>query len=105
MKGYRKLRKVAITLLEKGLSPKLTYHGKAHSMDVLKRVNFYINHYKLSHHESQLLRLGALYHDLGFTETYMNHEVKSVEILKSYMDDFGCQHSDFIILKGIIMSL
>lgn len=104
MKGYRKLRKVAFNLLSSQLSDKLTYHGIDHTMDVLKRVNFYIRHYEIGHHEAQLLRIGALFHDIGFTQTYQEHEAKGVEILKSYMDEFGCQHSDFIILKGIIMA-
>ena len=104
MKGYRKLRKVAFDLLENKLSKKLTYHGLEHTKKVMKSVNFYIRHYKLSSQEAQLLRIGVLYHDVGFTETYKEHEAKGVEILKKYMDEFGCQHSDFIILKGIIMS-
>ncbi|NNK89917.1 MAG: HD domain-containing protein [Saprospiraceae bacterium] len=104
MKGYIKLRKRAFELLENQLSSKLSYHGIHHTMDVLKTVNFYIRLNKLPRKEAQLLRIAALYHDIGFIETYKEHEKIGVGILKRHMLEFGCDMKDFKILEGLIMS-
>jgi len=104
MKGYRKLRKIAIELLKKGLSDKLSYHGYEHTMAVLKQVNFYIRYYNLSSHEAQLLRIATLFHDIGFVDTYKDHEEKSAELLKDYMNNLGCDPEDFQRIKGMIMA-
>lgn len=104
MKGYRKLRKIALDLLKAGLSNKLSYHGYEHTMAVLKQVNFYIRYYNISHHDGQLLRIATLFHDIGFVDSYKDHEEKSAELLKSYMDKFGCDPADFDKLKGMILA-
>jgi putative nucleotidyltransferase with HDIG domain len=104
MKGYIKLRKKAIELLESNLSKKLTYHGIHHTMDVLNICNDYIRRLKISKKDAQLLRIAALYHDIGFTETYKNHEQKAVEILSRCMKEFDCDMKYFDVLKKLIMA-
>ena len=80
MKGYIKLRKKAIELLSSKLSDKLAYHGMHHTLDVLSICNDYIRRLNISLKDAQVLRIAALYHDIGFTESYKNHEEKSVEV-------------------------
>lgn len=104
MKGYRKLRKIALDILEKKLSNKLSYHGLEHTLSVMKQVNFYIKHYNLSLHEAQLLRIATLFHDIGFIDTYKDHEEKSAQILKDYMEEFKCDPEDYKRLEGMILA-
>ena len=104
MKGYIKLRKKAMELLENGLSKKLAYHGMRHTLDVLNNCNDYIRRLNLTRRDAQLLRVAALYHDIGFTETYKNHEEKGCEILLKYMKEYNCDLKDYQVLKDLIMA-
>lgn len=104
MKGYNKLRQKAITLLSTRLSKKLTYHGLHHTLDVLRVCNSYIRRLNIPTEKAKLLRIAALYHDIGFTNTYKNHEMEGVRILKSHMEEIGCDMRNFNKLEGMIMS-
>ncbi len=105
MKGYIKLRRKALELLQNRLSSKLTYHGIHHTMDVMKTVNFYIRKKKIPTQKAQLLRIAALYHDIGFTETYKEHEAKGVEILRKAMQECGADEKKYFeILASLIMA-
>ena len=104
MKGYIKLRKTAIDLLRSKLSNKLSYHGMHHTLDVLDICNDYIRRLNIPLKDAQYLRISALYHDIGFIETYKNHEEKSVEILRNYMKQYNCEKEDFDIIQKLIMA-
>lgn len=104
MKGYFRLRKHIINGLKAKLSPKLTYHGIHHTMDVLKVTNEYIKRTKISGDDAKLLRIGALLHDFGFTETYKNHEEKGCEIAQEIMPRYGFEQKHIDVVKGMIMA-
>jgi len=104
MVGYNRLRKYAITVLENQLSDDLVYHGIHHTYDVLRYVNFLITTEKVSKHDAKLLRVAAIYHDIGFIEVYRDHEEKGVSILKAKMEELGCDKKDFEKIAGMIMA-
>lgn len=104
MKGYHRLRKHILTGLRERLSSKLTYHGIHHTFDVLKVTNDYLRRNKIVGHNAKLLRIGALIHDYGFTETYKNHEEKGCEIAQEIMPNYGFVQKDIDIVKGLIMA-
>lgn len=104
MVGYNNLRKYAISVLDSQLSEDLVYHGIHHTLDVLKYVNFLIRVENIDSHHAKLLRIAALYHDIGFTETYRDHEEAGVRILKSAMEKFNCDMRDFKKIAGMIMA-
>lgn len=104
MKGYIKLRKKGIEILNTQLSGELFYHGIHHTYDVCNVINQYIRREKINSYQAKLLRIGALFHDIGFTISNQNHEEKSVEIAKKYMTDFGFSKNDFNVVKGLILA-
>jgi len=104
MQGYLKLRKYIKKGLEEKLSDKLTYHGIHHTLDVLDVTNNYIRRNKIRGRDARLLRIGALLHDYGFTETYKDHEVKGCEIAQEIMPEFGFSQKDIDLVKGLIMA-
>lgn len=104
MIGYIRLRSHAIHLLKTKLSDDLAYHGIHHTYDVLRNVNFLIKKENISPERSKLLRIAALYHDIGFIETYRNHEEAGVAILKSAMQEFGCNMKQLKHIEGMIMA-
>ena len=104
MLGYIRLRKFAIELLETKLSKDLVYHGIHHTMEVLQNVNFLIRKENIGLEDSKLLRIAALFHDIGFVNTYKDHEEAGVEILKDAMEQFACDMKQFKKLSSMIMA-
>jgi predicted metal-dependent HD superfamily phosphohydrolase len=102
MTGYFKLRRKALNLLRNELSEDLRYHGIAHTLEVLKVCNAYIRREKVSSYKAQLLRTGALCHDLGFTVSYYDHEEHSVVIAVDLMAQFGYSEKNKNVVIGLI---
>jgi len=104
MQGYLRLRKHIIKGLENNLSDKLTYHGAHHTHDVLRVTNNYLKRERITGRDAKLLRIGALLHDFGFTQTYKDHEAKGCEIAEELMPDYGFTKADIKVVKGLIMA-
>lgn len=102
MKGYIKLRRKIKAILETELPDKLYYHALHHTHDVLKVCNEYIRRDKIKDYDAKLLRIGALLHDIGFTQTYKDHEAKGQDIAQELMSDLGFPQKDIAIVKGLI---
>ena len=102
MKGYIKLRRKVNKILKTKLPDKLYYHALTHTSDVLKVCNQYIRRGKIKPRDAKLLRIGALLHDIGFTETYENHEAKGQEIAQELMEELGFSQKDIDVVKGLI---
>ena len=69
MKGYIKLRKKALDDLNTKLSSKLSYHSVDHTLGALETCELYLKHMNIDARQAKLLRIGILFHDIGFTET------------------------------------
>jgi len=104
LKGYNKLRSIALDKLRNELSKELYYHGIHHTLDALKTSDLYLRHNPLSQHEAKLLRLGILFHDIGFTQSTVDHELKSVSIAEPLLIQHGFPVKDIEIIKGLIMA-
>ena len=104
MQGYLRLRKHIIQGLENNLSDKLTYHGVHHTLDVLRVTNNYLRREKITGRDARLLRIGALFHDFGFTQTYTDHEAKGCELAEELMPEYGFTKADIKVVKGLIMA-
>lgn len=104
MKGYYKIRKKALDILNTKLSKDLHYHGINHTLNVLKVINQYIKRENVNSTNAKLLRIGVLLHDIGFTISNNNHELRSLEIANKLMLDFGFTCEQFEIVKDLILS-
>jgi len=102
MKGYIKLRREVNKILKTRLPNKLYYHALHHTDDVLKVCNEYIRREKIKSKDAKLLRIGAMLHDIGFTETYDDHEAKGQEIAQELMGNLGFSQKDIDVVKGLI---
>ena len=101
---YRAAKAFILNKLEKELTDKLTYHGKHHTLDVLKITSELCDAESISRKNTTLLKTAALYHDCGFTETYTNHEEKGCEIAKRSLPDFGYAQEDIEKICGMILA-
>ena len=104
MTGYIKLRKKIISLLNEKLPEDLYYHGIHHTMDVLHVCNQYIRREKLGQHDSMLLRLAALFHDIGFIESMQEHEKNGAKIAAQMMPEYGFSSEDIKKVQGLILA-
>jgi len=104
MKGYYKLRKEALDILNKGLSKKLYYHGIHHTQNALLTSKHYLKCENIDGEEAKLVRIGILLHDIGFTVSNKNHEEESVIIAKRLMYKHGFTEKQFLLVKGLILA-
>lgn len=104
MKGYINIRKKILEILGTELPKELYYHGLHHTIDVLNVCNQYIKREKLDRHASKILRLGALLHDIGFTVSIDEHELRGAEIAERLMLEFDFTQTDIDAVKGLIMA-
>lgn len=104
MKGYIKIRKKAIEILNSNLSQKLTYHGAHHTFDVLHVMDQYIKRENISPYNAKILRIATLYHDIGFTVSNIEHEKHGAEIAKKHMITFGFSKQEITVVNGLIMA-
>ena len=104
MKGYIKIRRKVLDILHNNLSEDLYYHGVHHTLDALKTCDLYLRNIKIGPHEAKLLRLAILFHDIGFTESRVDHELKSVEIAQRILNEYDIADKDIQIISELIMS-
>jgi len=104
MKGYIKLRKNALDILNSKLSKDLYYHSVNHTLNILKVSNQYLRREKIYGYDAKLIRIGALMHDIGFTVSNDNHEEQGAEIAEKMMIEHGFSKRDIKVVNGLILS-
>lgn len=103
MRSFPEIQQHVIDKLEKGLSPALTYHNVAHTLDVLKQVEEIAAQEGLRNEEELLLlRVSALYHDVGFLDIYSGHEESSCSIAGKELPGFGFTKAQVEQICGMI---
>lgn len=88
--------------LRSELSKKLHYHSLEHTLDVMEAVERLADLEKVNGHEKVLLKTGALFHDLGFCETYDGHEDVSIRLAKEVLPQYGFSSGDIAVVEGLI---
>jgi len=104
MKGYLKLRRHALRILNSELSEQLCYHGISHTLDVLHVCNLYIRREKLNREKAKILRISALCHDIGYTVSDENHEKESAELAATLMSQYGFSKNQISAVKELILA-
>ncbi|NQU52382.1 MAG: HD domain-containing protein [Bacteroidetes bacterium] len=64
-------------ILDSQLPESCVFHNKKHTYDVLKNVEVIGDYYNLEGNDLNILRLCALFHDVGYIKTYADHENES----------------------------
>ena len=102
MEAYEHIRQHVMKMLEEGLPDELTYHSPDHTQDVANVCEAYIEREQISPEEAELLRLGAIFHDSGFTISTNDHEEHGVEIAHKIMSDHGYTQEQIEIVSNLI---
>lgn len=72
-------------LLDEALPENCVFHTKEHTYDVLRNVELIGNYCCLPEHEIYVLRLSALFHDVGYVKIYNGHELQSALMAEEFL--------------------
>jgi uncharacterized protein len=100
---YQEIQEYALRKLSQGLTEKHTYHHVKHTLDVLEQCIVIAGLEAVNAPEDLLLlKVGALYHDMGFLFTYQGHETKSCEIADADLAAFQFTNRQKRVILGLI---
>lgn len=93
----------ALDRLRRELSPKLSYHDLWHTQDdVLPAVARLGAISNLPPRDIRLLEVAAAYHDIGFIQTYEEHERAGIQIVRETLPRYGFQEQEIGQIAGLI---
>ena len=104
MKKYVKIKKEVLGILNTKLPKNLYYHGIHHTIDALDVCEIYITSEKINKNDADLLRIGVLMHDIGFTVSIENHEDRGVVMAEDLMYKHNFDPNDIEVVKELIMA-
>ena len=102
---YKLVQEHVTSLFETNKKQKLFYHTLEHTQETVKRAEEIAAHYKLNEKEMLAVFIGAWFHDTGRILTGPeNHEEKSAELMKSFME-INCPEKELIqTIEGCILA-
>ena len=98
-------RAYGLDRLERELAPFLAYHNLWHTRDeVLPRAVWLARRLGVNGCDLQLVQLGAVYHDIGFTVTTDEHECAGSHIAAEVLPRFGLSLAHVAAVQSMIMA-
>lgn len=91
-------------LLSDNLPDYLTYHSVSHTLEVYDKAIFIGKKENISQSEMNLLKIAALYHDVGFTKTHVEHEQEGCKIAKVNLKRHGLSSEQIDEICAMIMA-
>lgn len=101
---FKVILKEVTCFLNENLPKHLTYHNTAHTIYVLDRSIHIAKKEKINDKELQLIKIAALYHDIGFTVSHIEHEIESCKIARKQLKKYQYSNTDIEIICGMIMA-
>jgi predicted metal-dependent HD superfamily phosphohydrolase len=88
---YKKAEGYVIGLFDKLPNEKLIFHDLQHTKNVVERTKEIAAHYSLSERDMLVVYVASWFHDTGhlYTTGLKNHEEKSVDVMKKFMNDYN----------------
>jgi predicted metal-dependent HD superfamily phosphohydrolase len=93
-----------VDLLKNNLSQYYFYHNYKHTLYVRETAIEIGKFENCTEKELDLLNTAALWHDTGYTKTYVNHEEESCKLARQYLPGYGYSAADIETIIGIIMA-
>ena len=88
--------------LSKQLPDYLSYHCLDHTIDVANSSNMYIEYYGIGEDDANLIKVAAIAHDLGYIESPVEHEERSVEMLSGIICNYDYTDHEIEQINGMI---
>lgn len=103
-KVYNKIYAHVMDILSNNLPSYLTYHSIDHTLHVLDKAVYIAKKEKVTNKDLWLLKIAALYHDIGFIETHIDHEQIGCRIAKTELKAFDFSNEDIETICKMIMA-
>jgi predicted metal-dependent HD superfamily phosphohydrolase len=91
-------------LLTEKLPKEMVYHSLEHTKDVVAGVREIGLGSNLNEQDFETVLIAAWFHDLGYTESMDAHEVKSVELARKKLSEFGISKDRLKQIEGCILA-
>jgi uncharacterized protein len=104
MKRFQSLYENYMPVLIRETPPELHYHNPNHTQYVIDRVDLIAAQEGVSPEELELIKVAALFHDMGFLYQRKNHEEKGCEIVEKVLPERGFSQEEIAAVKGMIMA-
>jgi len=102
---YKQVEEHVTKMFEANKKAKLIFHTLDHTKEIVKRTEEIAAHYKLSEKEMMGLYTAAWFHDTGHLFVAPDvHEVKSVELMKLFMESHYPDPELISIIEGCILA-
>jgi len=101
---FNDLQEVILDKLEKELPKYLYYHNVKHTVDVVTEVELIGWAEGINDEEMLLLKTAALFHDVGHTVEYDNHEYHGTVIAREMLPKYGYSEDQIDRICEIIMA-
>ena len=102
---FEAAQRYAVERLQRELSPLITYHTLAHTLNEVAPAADRIAALEgVTGEDLLLLRTAAVYHDVGYVEQQHDHEAGSVRIAVAALPGFGYAPAQVETIVGIILA-
>jgi uncharacterized protein len=91
-------------LLKEKLPKEYYYHNYLHAEYILDKAVEIGMHENCTPEELEVLKVAALWHDVGYMNAYEGHEVEGCRLVKKYFPQFGYSEGDMQKVCDMIMS-
>lgn len=101
---YSQLETTILLKLKTELKFNLYYHGVHHTQEVLENIDEITKHELVTKKELKLLKIAALFHDIGFINLYLGHEEEGCKMARVILKDYGLNEAQLEQICGMIMA-
>ena len=91
-------------ILDAELPEICVFHTKQHTFDVLKNVELIGEFGNLNDDDLNILRVSALFHDIGYVKLYAGHEQESASMAANFLDSNRIEKSSIKLITSAILA-
>ncbi len=102
--NYSNLEFSIMQRLENELNKTLHYHGPHHTKEVLTNILLITKYETVTANELELLKIAALFHDIGFINVYNGHEEEGCKIAEETLATCNFKSEKIKQICGMIMA-
>lgn len=104
MSEFEKIKSEVLNRLKNDLSSEYTYHNPEHTLYVLSKTIELAAHESLSEEETRLAKTAALYHDIGWLVSPVQHEMQSCLMARNELPAHGFDDNEIQQICRAIMA-
>jgi predicted metal-dependent HD superfamily phosphohydrolase len=97
-----KVESFVLNLFKDKLSTRYVYHNFNHTKRVVESAEFLADKQNLNEDDKEILILSAWLHDTGYTESEKNHEQKSKQIARTFLEELNYPEASILKIEATI---